>query len=46
MIQRPFSFVPKSPPKQAGESNRGKPSQSMEPFLATSAAVALLPISA
>jgi hypothetical protein len=46
MIQRPFSLCPSRAAKQAGESKRGKQSQSIEPSRATSAAEIMLPISA
>ena len=42
--QRPCSGVPSSAAKQAGESKRGRQSQSMEPSVPTSAAVRMLPI--
>jgi hypothetical protein len=46
MIQRPCSGRPSSAAKQAGESNRGQHSQSMDPSRATSAALRQSPISA
>ena len=42
----PFSAVPRSAAKQAGESKRGRHSQSIEPSLPTSAALWQSPISA
>ena len=42
----PFSGVPSSAAKHAGESNLGKDSQSIEPFRPTSAAVSQSPMSA
>ena len=41
---RPFSGVPSSAAKQAGESKRGRQSQSIEPSRPTKAAVTRLPI--
>jgi hypothetical protein len=38
--------LPSSAAKQAGESKRGRQSQSIEPFAPTSAAVCVSPISA
>jgi hypothetical protein len=46
MLQWPWSSVPSSLVKQAGESNRGRQSQSIEPSLPTSAAVCMSPMSA
>ena len=42
--QRPCSGPPSSAAKHAGESNRGRHSQSMEPSLPTRAADSMLPI--
>ena len=44
--QRPWSSVPSSAAKQAGESKRGRHSQSIEPSLPTSAAVPRSPMRA
>jgi hypothetical protein len=46
ICHRPFSAVPRSAAKQAGESNLGQQSQSIDPFLPTSAAVSQSPINA
>jgi hypothetical protein len=46
MSQRPCSLLPSSAAKQAGESKRGKQSQSIDPSRPTSAAEIMLPISA
>ncbi len=44
--QRPLPGSPRRAAKQAGESNRGRQSQSTEPSRPTSAAVAVSPMSA
>jgi hypothetical protein len=44
--QRPWSSVPRSAAKQAGESKRGKQSQSIDPLTPTRAAVWQSPMSA
>jgi hypothetical protein len=46
MLQVPFVSSPRSAANTAGESKRGAQSQSMDPFLATRAAVRMLPMSA
>ncbi len=46
MSQKPFSAVPSSDAKHAGASKRGRQSQSMDPFVPTSAMVCVSPISA
>ena len=46
MRQNPFSGVPSSAEKHAGESKRGQHSQSIEPLRPTSEAVWQSPISA
>jgi len=46
MRQQPWSSVPSSRVKHAGESNLGRHSQSIEPSLQTSAAVCMSPMSA
>jgi hypothetical protein len=46
MSQRPFSRSPSSAAKQAGESKRGRQSQSIDPSRPTSAEEIMLPISA
>jgi hypothetical protein len=44
--QKPLSPVPSSAAKQAGASNRGRQSQSIDPLVPTSATVWVSPISA
>jgi hypothetical protein len=44
MIQRPLLASPRSAAKTAGESNRGRHSQSIDPSRATSAAEIMLPM--
>jgi hypothetical protein len=46
MRQNPLSSVPSRPAKQAGDAKFGQQSQSIDPFLLTSAALSQSPIRA